>query len=70
MNASKSGTARNCDDDAPDLATPEWEAEFAKVEVSYGKPDVSGARRATRSTPDAARAGSGPPAPTFPDRQP
>ena len=60
MNASKPGMDRNSDADAPDLATPEWEAEFAKVGVSYGKPDVAGARRAARSTLDVHCAGRGP----------
>ena len=51
---------RISDADAPDLATPEWEAEYAKVEVSYGKPDVTGARRAARSTLDVHWTGHGP----------
>lgn len=59
MSVNKPGTARNFDDDAPDLATPEWEAKFAKVKVSYGKPDVSGAKRAARNA--SAGAGSGTP---------
>ena len=59
MDVSKPGTPRTFDDDAPDLATPEWEARFAKVKVSYGRPDVSGARRAARSEEDVPRSGHG-----------
>ena len=59
MDVSKPGTPRTFDDDAPDLATPEWEARFAKVKVSYGRPDVWGARRAARSEEDVPRSGRG-----------
>ena len=66
MDESKPVTPRTFDDDAPDLATPEWEARFAKVKVSYGTPDVSGARRAARSEEDVSpsersRTSAGPP---------
>ena len=57
MNVSKPGTPPTFDDDAPDLATPEWEAQFANVKVSYGRPDLSGARRAARSVGDMPRSG-------------
>ena len=59
MHESKPGTPPSFDDDAPDLATPEWEAQFAKVKVSYGSPDVSGARRAARGARDVPRTGRG-----------
>ena len=59
MDVSKPGTTRTFDDDAPDLAAPEWEARFAKVKVSYGRPDVSGAQRAARSEEDVSRSERG-----------
>ena len=59
MDVSKPGTPRTFDDDAPDLATPEWEARFAKVKVSDGRPDGSGARRAARSEEDVPRSERG-----------
>ncbi len=38
MNGNKPSTVLDPEDDAPDLSTPEWQAEFAKVEFRRGRP--------------------------------
>lgn len=41
MNGNKPFTVLDPEDDAPDLSTPEWQAEFAKVEFRRGRPKLA-----------------------------
>ena len=40
-------------DDAPDLSTPEWQARFASVEVSRGRPKIEDPKISTTIRLDA-----------------
>jgi uncharacterized protein (DUF4415 family) len=40
MTENKNSTILDPDDDAPDLSTPEWRAEFDKADVRRGRPKI------------------------------